>query len=152
MIIDSHAHVAPNFDSMEDWDFDTEEEVWAYHQSTNYFHHKPVATTSRGEQSADAWKLLWDERKPHSWSGRTDVGFRISSGQFVWEKDGERYTAPLRPGTEGARLVGLMDASGVDKAVLQATLFYNRYFGRMTREFPGRFLPLAMLDDDGSAE
>src|SRR5436190_8988799 len=98
MIIDSHAHVSPNYDRFEDWDFDTERELWAYHQSTNYFHHKPVAMTARGEESTEAWKLLWDEQDAHSWSGRKDVSFRISGAQFVWDKGGERYAAPMKPG------------------------------------------------------
>jgi hypothetical protein len=137
---------------LEDWDFDTERELWAYHQSTNYFHHKPVATTANGKQSPEAWKLLWDEQDPHRWSGRTNVSFRISGGQFVWEKSGERYAAPLKPGLPAGRLVELMDAAGIDRAVIQATLSYNRFFGRVTRAYPGRFLPLALLDDDGEAE
>jgi hypothetical protein len=49
MIIDSHAHVSPGIDQFEDWDFDSERELLAHHQSTDYFHHKPVAATSRGE-------------------------------------------------------------------------------------------------------
>src|SRR5215213_87157 len=106
MIIDSHAHVSPSYDSLPDWDFDTERELWAYHQSTTYFHHRPVATTAKGEQSTEAWKLLWDEQDPHRWSGRKDVNFRISGGQFVWEEDGERFAAPMKsgldPGLKGA--------------------------------------------------
>jgi hypothetical protein len=152
VIIDGHAHVSPSYDSLQDWDFDTERELWAYHQNTNYFHHKPAATTAKGEQSTEAWKLLWDEKDPHRWSGRTDVHFRISGGQFVWDTDGERYAAPMKSGLEPGRLVELMDAAGIDKAVLQATLRYNRHFGRLTRAYPGRFLPLALLDDDGEAE
>ena len=54
MIIDSHAHVSPSYDSLQDWDFDTEPELWAYHQSTNFFHHKPVATTASGA-AAQNW-------------------------------------------------------------------------------------------------
>jgi hypothetical protein len=65
MIIDSHAHLSPSYDSLQDWDFDTERELWAYHQNTSYFHHKPVATTAKGEQSTEAWRLLWDEKDPH---------------------------------------------------------------------------------------
>src|SRR5919202_398231 len=105
MIIDGHAHVSPSYDSLPDWDFDSEPELWAYHQSTNYFHHKPVATTSAGEQSADAWRLLWDENDPHSWSGRKNVNFRIDGGQFVWEHNGERYSAPMKPVLPPGRLV-----------------------------------------------
>lgn len=152
MIIDSHAHVAPRYDRLEEWDFSSRDGMLAYHQSTNYFHHKPVATTSKGEQSTDAWKLLWDEHNVRSWSGRTNVNFRISGGQFVWDKDGEQYSAPLKPGTDASRLVALMDAAGIDKAVLQATLRYNQHFGHVAQAHPGRFLPLAILDDDGTAE
>ena len=152
MIIDSHAHVSPSYDSLADWDFDTESAMWAYHQRTNYFHHRPAATTATGEETAEAWELLWDEHDPHRWSGRKNVNFRIDGGRFVWEKDGERYSAPMKPGLPAGRLVELMDAAGIDKAVIQATLAYNRYFGRATRAYPGRFLPLALLDDDGGAE
>ena len=151
MIIDSHAHILPSYDSLQDWDFDTEPEMWAQHQNTTYFHHKPVATTAGGGRSEDAWKLLWDEHDPHRWSGRRDVGFRISGGQFVWEHAGERYATPTRPGLPPGRLVELMDAAGIDKAVIQATLSHNRFFGRAARAYPGRFLPLALLDDDGDA-
>jgi hypothetical protein len=100
--IDSHAHVSPNYDWLGDWDFDTEQELWAYHQSTNYFHHRPVATSAGGGPAPEAWQLLWDEQNPHSWAGRTDVRFRIEGNQFVWEKDGERYAAPMKPGLRRA--------------------------------------------------
>src|SRR5687767_10846741 len=29
---------------------------------------------------------------------------------------------------------------------------YNRFLGRVTRAYPGRFLPLALLDEDGDAD
>jgi hypothetical protein len=80
------------------------------------------------------------------------VGFRISGGRLVWEPNGERYSAPMNPGLPAAGLVALMDAAGIEKAVLQATLRYNRFFGRVARAHPGRFLPLAMLVDDGDAD
>jgi hypothetical protein len=152
MIIDSHAHVSPSCDSLPDWDVVTESEMRAYHQSTDYVHHKPCATTAKGEESTEAWKLLWDEHDPHRWSGRRNVSFRIEGGQFAWETEGERYTAPMKPGLTTVRQVEPMDAVGIGKAVIQATLKYNRYFGRVTRAYPGRLLPLALLDDDGDAE
>jgi hypothetical protein len=151
VIIDGHAHVSPAYDRREDWDFDTDQELWAYYQSTNYFHHKPVATTAGGEQAPDAWRLLWDEQQRNSWAGRQDVQFRTEGSQFVWEHGGERYTAPMKSGLPASRLAELMDAAGIQKAVLQATLLYNRHFGRVARAYPGRFLPLAMLDDDGDS-
>ena len=41
-----------------------------------------------------------------------------------------------------------MDAVGVDKAVLHASLPTNRYYGRVARAYPGRFLPVAYLPYD----
>jgi hypothetical protein len=38
-----------------------------------------------------------------------------------------------------------MDAVGVDKTVLHASLPTNRYYGRVARAYPGRFLPVAYL-------
>ena len=38
--------------------------------------------------------------------------------RFVWESDGVTYAAPVRPAADAAHLIGLMDAVGVDKAVL----------------------------------
>jgi hypothetical protein len=75
----------------------------------------------------------------------------VTPDRRAFEGDGERYSAPLKPGLPAGRLVELMDAAGIDKAVIQATLSYNRFFGRVARNYPGRFLPLALLDDDGDA-
>jgi len=38
-----------------------------------------------------------------------------------------------------------MDAVGIDMAVMHASLPTNRYYSRMAREYPGRFLPVAYL-------
>src|SRR5205823_748671 len=117
----------------------------------NYFHHKPVATTASGGQSTEAWKMLWDEQDAHSWSGRKAVIFRFSGEKFALVLGGQSITGPAKLGLAAWCLVELMDAAGIDKAVIQATLSYNRFFGRVARAYPGRFLPLAMLDDDGDA-
>src|SRR5207244_5402736 len=104
------------------------------------------------ETVKDAWKLLCDNQQPYSWAGRADVNFRIEDGRFVWEKDNVTYSAPVRPAADAARLIALMDAIGVDKAVLQASLPYSRFYGRMMRAYPGRFLPVGILQDDGDID
>jgi hypothetical protein len=149
MIIDSHAHLHPSQADLEDWDFDGTEAALRHQQRILYAYHRPQAVTASGETVKDAWQLLWDERQPHSWAGRREVNFRIENGRFVWEKEQVTYSAPVRPAADAARLIALMDAVGVDKAVLQASLPYSRFYGRMMRAYPGRFLPVGILQDDG---
>jgi hypothetical protein len=152
MIIDSHAHLHPSQADLEDWDFDGIESALRHQQRILYAYHRPQAVTASGETVADAWKLLWDERQPYSWAGFRDVKFRIENERFVWEKEGITYSAPVRPAADAGRLIALMDAVGVDKAVLQASLPYSRFYARMMRAHPGRFLPLGILKDDGDMD
>jgi len=152
MIIDSHAHLHPSQADPEDWDFDGTADALRHQQRILWVYHHPQAVTDAGETVKDAWKLLWDERQPHSWAGLRDVRFRIEQDQFVWESDRVTYSAPVRPAADAAHLIGLMDAVGVDKAVLQASLPYSRFYGRMMRAYPGRFLPVGILQDDGDID
>ena len=41
----------------------------------------------------------------------TDVNFRISGGQFVWEKAGVSYTAPMKPGTDTGAILESTDVA-----------------------------------------
>src|SRR5262245_27784112 len=150
MIIDSHAHLHPSQADLEDWDFDSREAALADLQRVLHVYHRPTAVTSTGETVRDAWKLFWTDQQPFSWAGRTDVNLRVAADRFVWQKDAVTYSAPVRPATDPAHLIGLMDAVGVDMAVLHASLPYNRFYGRMARAYPGRFLPLAYLKYDES--
>jgi hypothetical protein len=152
MIIDSHAHLHPSQADHADWDFDGTEDALRHQQRVLYVYHRPQAVTDSGETVKDAWKLFWDERQPHSWAGLQDVKFRIEDERFIWEKDRVTYSAPVRPAADAARLIALMDAVGVDMAVLQASLPYSRFYGRMMRAFPGRFLPVGILQDDGDID
>lgn len=145
MIIDSHAHLHPSQADPEDWDAADRAAALRDQQRVLYTYHRPSAVTGSGETVRDAWKLLWDERQPHSWAGRADVNFRIDGGRFAWDKDGVTYSALVRPAADAAHLIALMDAVGVDRAVLHASLPYNRFYGRIARTYPGRFLPLAYL-------
>ena len=146
MIIDSHAHLHPSQADLADWDCESDEATLREHQRVLYLHHRPPAVTASGETVREAWKLLWKDQRPSSWEGRTAVNFRIVAGRFVWEKDSVIYSAPARPAADAALLVRLMDAVGVEKAVLHASLPYNRFYGRAARAYPGRFLPLAYLE------
>jgi hypothetical protein len=152
MIIDSHAHLHPSQADLEDWDFDGSEAALRHQQRILYAYHRPQAVTVSGEIVKDAWQLLWDERQPHRWAGRREVNFRLENERFVWEHEHEAYSAPVRPAADAARLIALMDAVGVDKAVLQASLPYSRFYGRMMRAYPGRFLPVGILQDDGAID
>jgi hypothetical protein len=152
MIIDSHAHLHPSQADLEDWDFDGTADALRQQQRILAIYHRPAGVTDSGETVKDAWKLFWDQDQPNSWAGFKDVRFRIEEEKFVWEKDGVTYRAPVRPAADAAKLIGLMDATGVDKAVLQASLPYSRFYGRMMRAYPGRFLPFGILQDDGEID
>ena len=145
MIIDSHGHLHPSQADLDDWDFENRDAALRGQQRVLNLYHRPPAVTAAGEPAPDAWKLLWDQQLPYSWTGRRDVNFRIDGGRFVWDREGVTYSAPVRPATDPAQLIGLMDAVGVDKAVLHASLPTNRYYGRVARAYPGRFLPVAYL-------
>ena len=150
MIIDSHAHLHPSDADLADWDFPNDAAALRNHQRVLHVYRQPAGLTGAGETVRDAWKLLWKDQHPLSWEGRTDVNFRLVDGKFAWDKDGVTYTTAIRPAADAALLIKLMDAVGVDKAVLHASLPNNRFYGRATRAYPGRFLPLAYLkyEDD----
>src|SRR5262245_24070251 len=118
MIIDSHAHLHPSQADLEDWDFDSREAALLHQQRVLHVYHQPPAVTAAGATVRDAWKLLWADQRPFSWAGRTDVRFRVDGDRFVWEADAVTYSAPVRPATDPAHLIALMDAVGVDVAVL----------------------------------
>lgn len=145
MIIDSHGHLHPSQADLEDWDFNDRAAALRDQQRVLTIYHRPKAMTAAGEPAPDAWKLLWDQQRPYEWAGRREVNFRIEGEQFAWDADGVTYLAPVRPEADAARMIGLMDAVGVDMAVMHASLPTNRYYGRMAREYPGRFLPVAYL-------
>jgi len=147
MIIDSHAHLYPATNALGDWDFKSEEGACLFHQRTSYAFHRSARRSDMDIIDSDAWKLLWDEGRVGRWDGRIDVGFRIEGGNFVWEKAGITYTSPCRPGSDPTLLVSLMDACGVDAAVLQTPLRFSRFGSRMAQAYPGRFLPLALIDE-----
>ena len=152
MIIDSHAHLHPSDANTEAWDFDSVDETLAYQQRTLYKYRKPEALTSSGQSDPDAWQLLWDDQDSDSWSGRRDVNFRIQGDHFLWDNNGETYSTPIRQGTSTALLLDLMDFVGVSKAVIHASLRYNRFYSDIVTSHPDRFLPLAFLVDDGGVE
>jgi hypothetical protein len=145
MIIDSHGHLHPSQADLAAWDFESDAEALRHQQRVLHLYHRPAAVTGAGETAPDAWRLLWDPQQPYSWAGRQDVNFRIQVGQFAWDRASVTYTAPVRPATDPAQLIDLMDAVGVDRAVLHASLPTNRYYGRVARAYPGRFLPVAYL-------
>lgn len=98
MIIDSHAHLHPSQADLVDWDFDGVENALRHQQRHQqrilYAYHHPQGVTDTGETVADAWKLFWDERQPHSWAGFKDVKLRIEHERFVWEWDGGPIPRP----------------------------------------------------------
>jgi predicted TIM-barrel fold metal-dependent hydrolase len=147
MIIDSHGHLYPEVGALGDWDFEDEEEARRSHQRASYVFRRVGRRSDTGVDDPDSWKLLWDAQRVESWDGLLDVGFHLEGNDFVWEHGGVTYTAPGRPGSDPLLFLSLMDACGVDAAVIQNPLPINRFAARMVRAYPGRFLPLALIDE-----
>ena len=143
MIIDSHAHLYPATGDFADWDFETKEEEAAFQQRIQYTFgiYKPSVRSDTGELDTEAWKLLWDEERAAEWSGLKDVNFRVEGNYYVFEKDGITYSHAGRTGDDPEKMLALMDACGVDAAVLHATMRYSKYNARIAKKYPGRFIP-----------
>jgi predicted TIM-barrel fold metal-dependent hydrolase len=99
---------------------------------------------------------LWDWAR--GWpEGRIDVGFRIGEfGRVEWVQHGvgfyRQYQSPLLHDMAASPdlLVAMMDAAGVDVAVLQNDRNYGRLNDELAdavRRFPGRFVGLAQVDE-----
>lgn len=147
MIIDSHAHLYPNTDAYADWDFATKEEAFCFHQRVCYTFNFSATRSDTNTVDSNAWELLWDKNLESEWDGMKDVGFRIEDNNYIWEKDGVKYTSPGRREDSPEKFLALMDACGVDAAVLHATMRYSKFNSRMAKKYPGRFLPLAMVEE-----
>lgn len=153
MIIDSHGHIYPNPDAYDvDWDFASEEEAFRYAQRICHHFSFPAVRSDTNTVDKEAFKVLWDQNRTSDWAGRKDdVRFRIEGSSYIWEKDGVTYTAAARTGHDPSSFIELMDACGVDAAVLQTGMHFNKFAVRMAKLYPGRFLPLALLDEDDYA-
>ena len=166
MIIDSHSHVSVRSEA--DWDLDD----WA--ATAKHCFQRNLARPSQEIRRvaddtvvADGWKTLWDEDRLNSWDGAREVDLRIAwtlrqpgrpitfhTPYFTWRSDGEdlyaagdqvliAYKAP-----PPEILLGLMDASGVDMAVLQLPpIHLNKFFARVVHEHPNRFIGLCNVDE-----
>ena len=149
MIIDSHGHLYPSTDAFTDWDFATKEEEARFQQRARYTFgmHITVTRSDTNEVDKDAYKMLWDKNRESEWGGLQDVNFRIEGNNFVCEKEGVKYTSQGRTGDDPEKYLALMDACGVDAAVLHATMRYSKYNARIAKKYPGRFIPLANIEE-----
>jgi predicted TIM-barrel fold metal-dependent hydrolase len=164
MIIDSHAHVSVR--SQADWDLDSDAEVMKYcHQRFIARPHVEVRRIGDDSVVEDGWKTLWDPERLHSWDGARDVGLRVSYQRpggpttnrppfFTWRADGEDVYAmgdlvlKMYKAPPPEVLLPLMDAVGVDRAVLQLPpVNLNKFFSRVVNERPTRFIGLCNVDE-----
>jgi hypothetical protein len=151
LIIDSHGHLYPDTGALEDWDFDSQEEAFRLQQRASYTFQRPGVRSDTGKLDPDSWKILWDPQRVGHWDGLARVGFHIEGNNFVYAKDGVTYTEAGRPASNPHLFLSLMDACGVDAAVIQPPLQISRFVARMARTYPGRFLPLALIDESEHA-
>jgi predicted TIM-barrel fold metal-dependent hydrolase len=149
-VIDNHAHVFPPMRGASG--YPSADEHLAVLQYAFAFSNHPARRVADGAQMPPS--ALWDWER--GWpDGRVDVGFRIGSyGRVEWEQDGvgyyRQYQSPLLHDMASPPdlLVAMMDAAGVDMAVLQNDRNYGRLNDEIAdavRRFPDRFVGLAQL-------
>ena len=164
MIIDSHTHASVRCEA--DWDLDGTAAKMKYCFQRNLARpHVEVRRLADDALVPDGWKTLWDERRPASWDGWRDVGLRIAFERdggltvnrppfFTWTSGGEELYAVGDHVLKAFKapppevLLWLMDAAGVDKAVLQLPpVHLNKFFARVVHEHPTRFIGLCNVDE-----
>ena len=164
MIIDSHTHVSVRSEA--DWDLDSAADVAKYcFQRILARPHVEVRRLADDSVVPDGWKTLWDENRLTTWEGCRQVDLRIAWQKedgltvngppfFRWTSAGEELYAPgdhvlicyKAPPPEV--LLGLMDAVGIDMAVLQLPpIHLNKFFARVCHQYPNRFIGLCNVDE-----
>ena len=164
MTIDSHTHVSVRCEA--DWDLDSSAATMKYCFQRNLARpHIEVRRLADDAVVDDGWKTLWDEHRLTSWDGCKDVGLRIAweragrptvscTPYFTWQSDGEELYAPgdhvliAYKGPPPEVLLWLMNATGIDRAVLQLPpIHLNKFFSRVVHEHPTRFIGLCNVDE-----
>jgi hypothetical protein len=151
-LIDNHAHIFPPMHRAAG--YASPDEHLAVLQYAFAFSAHPARRVDNGSLVSPS--ALWDWSR--GWpDGQAPVGFRIGDyGRVEWEQDGvglyRQYQSPLLHdmASPPELVVAMMDAAGVDVAVLQN----DRNYGRLNpevidavRRFPGRFIGLAQVDE-----
>lgn len=151
-VIDNHAHIFPPMRGAAG--YASAEEHLAVLQYAFAFSSHPGRRLADGTSVPPSALWEWSRGWP---DGRLDVGFRIGEfGRVHWEQDGapvyRQYQSPLLHdmASPPGLLLALMDAAGVDVAVLQNDRNYghlNDEIAEAVRQFPGRFIGLAQVDE-----
>lgn len=152
MIVDSHLHIFPYLG--EAAGFPTAQDHLDYLRMQMC--HPPQPVRRRPDNAVVEAQTLYDESRlgPSSF---TDADFRIGRfGRLEWTYRGtEHYVQFFAPGfqemiSSPEYIITEMDYAGIDVAVLQNAHLYgrtNEYFAEAARRFPGRFVPLAEVDE-----
>ena len=152
LTVDNHAHIFPSMGTAAG--YASPEEHLAVLQYAFAFSSHPARRVSDGTTAPPS--ALWDWSR--GWpDGQVPVNFRIGAfGRVFWEQDGDafyrQYQSPLLHdmASPAGLMVAMMDAVGVDVAVLQNDRNYghlNDEIAEAVATFPGRFIGLAQVDE-----
>ena len=147
LVVDTHCHSFPPLGRSAGWDPQVHTRLVQYHMRD----FRDIWRKADGAR-LDATLLDYPSDDIHE---MPDLGFRLTEfGRAEFSRDGVDYYMQAYPpdlttwDAPGERMVAEMDIAGVDMAVLQSDHVYgdlNEYYGRLTREHPGRFAPLAQV-------
>lgn len=154
MIVDSHLHTFPDARQAPGWSDPAE-----FFRLVQYALSQHRQTVRRDADHAvvveppSAWST--SDRTPTGWR---DVAFRVGRfGRFAWTIDGVDYYKQYQPvwldpmAASAELIVALMDAVGIDRAVLQNDIYYgklNDFFADCVRRYPERFVGTIHVDED----
>ena len=146
-IIDIHCHIFPPLGRSEGWDPQV-------HTKMAQYHSRDFSKFWRKSDGAPVDEPLLDFDSDDV-NHMPDLNFRMGKyGIAEITKDGVDYYMQWYPPnladmeSTAERIVGEMDAAGVDVGVLQSDHVYgslNAYYAEHAKRFPGRFVPLAQV-------
>lgn len=153
-IIDCHAHIFPSL--AEASGFASAGDHLLHQQRAMHVHgNQPYRRQS--DQTIVTTRDLWSSDDPSEAGREPDAGFRVGrNGRFEWTTQGEAVYCQFLPpymhdmSAPPDAMVVDMDYSGIGTVVLQNDHIYGdlaEYFAQAIREFPGRFLGLAQVDE-----
>lgn len=152
MIVDSHAHIFPFLGGPSGYTSSEEHMRWLQLYMAN--HKQPVKRLTDHQVVAETGLSDPELNGPDQLH---DVGFNVrENGRFVWRCDGDELYIHFMPpclqqnASTPEYLLAEMAYAGVDAAVLQNARLYgrlNEYFAAATARYPGRFIPLAEVNE-----
>jgi predicted TIM-barrel fold metal-dependent hydrolase len=153
-VVDCHGHIFPPLAGASG--FPSAEAHLVHQQRAMHVHGNQPYRRLR-DHAVVTERHLWEASDPSETGRAADVRFRVGRfGRFEWERGGESYYVQFLPphmqdlSAPPEGMVVEMDYAGIGTTVLQNDHIYGnlaQYFAEAARDWPGRFIGLAQVDE-----